>query len=71
MLLKHQLSISWQNGGDDEKSHVIGLSLLVGVALGASAIRGLHAQAKPPVYVIIDVAGYRSGQANSERGKNQ
>ena len=34
-------------------SHMIGLSLLAGVALGASAIQGLHAQAKPPVYAIV------------------
>jgi hypothetical protein len=34
--------------------HVIGLSMLAGVALGATAIQGLHAQAKPPVYVIVD-----------------
>jgi uncharacterized protein (DUF1330 family) len=44
--------------------HVIGLSMLAGVALGATAIQGLHAQAKPPVYVIVafseitDPAGY-------------
>jgi uncharacterized protein (DUF1330 family) len=35
-------------------SHVIGLSILAGVALGATAIQGLHAQAKPPVYGIVD-----------------
>ena len=34
-------------------SYVIGLTLLAGVALGASAIQGLHAQAKPPVYAIV------------------
>jgi len=35
--------------------HVIGLSMLAGVALGAIAIQGLHAQAKPPVYAIVDI----------------
>ena len=36
----------------------LGLTLLAGVAIGATAIQGLHAQAKPPAYVIaeIDVA---------------
>jgi uncharacterized protein (DUF1330 family) len=34
--------------------YVIGLSLLAGVALGTSVIQGLYAQAKPPVYVIVD-----------------
>jgi uncharacterized protein (DUF1330 family) len=33
------------------------LTLLGGIALGAVAIQGLHAQAKPPTYVIIDIAG--------------
>ena len=32
--------------------HVIGLSLLAGVALGAIAVQGLNAQTKPPVYMI-------------------
>ncbi len=32
--------------------HVIGLSMLSGVALGAGAVQVLHAQAKPPAYVV-------------------
>ena len=36
--------------------HVIGLSMLAGVALGAIAVQGLHAQAKPPVYVVTDIS---------------
>jgi uncharacterized protein (DUF1330 family) len=35
--------------------YTIPLTLLTGVALGAAAIQGLHAQAKPPAYVIIDI----------------
>lgn len=31
------------------------LTLLAGVALGAIAIQGLHAQAKPPVYIVNEV----------------
>jgi uncharacterized protein (DUF1330 family) len=31
-------------------------TLLSGIALGAAAIQGLHAQAKPPTYVVIDIA---------------
>ncbi len=34
--------------------HVIGLSMLAGIALGAAAMQGLHAQAKPPVYTVAD-----------------
>ena len=33
---------------------VIGLSMLAGLALGATAIQGLYAQARTPVYVIVD-----------------
>src|SRR5690349_16393667 len=32
------------------------LALLGGIALGAVAIQGLHAQPKPPTYVVIDIA---------------
>jgi uncharacterized protein (DUF1330 family) len=43
--------------------HVVVFSMLVGFAMGAAAINGLNAQAKPPVYMIgnnevIDPAGY-------------
>jgi uncharacterized protein (DUF1330 family) len=43
--------------------HVVAFSMLVGFAMGAAAINGLNAQAKPPVYMIgnnevIDPAGY-------------
>jgi uncharacterized protein (DUF1330 family) len=30
----------------------LGLTLLAGVAIGATAIQGLHAQAKPPAYYV-------------------
>jgi uncharacterized protein (DUF1330 family) len=45
----------------------LGLALLAGVAIGATAIEGLHAQAKPPVYVVIpilkinDAAAFKAG----------
>jgi uncharacterized protein (DUF1330 family) len=35
--------------------HVVALSMVTGVALGAFAIQGLHAQAKPPAYVISEI----------------
>ena len=31
------------------------LTLLAGAALGGVVIQGIHAQAKPPVYVVIDI----------------
>jgi uncharacterized protein (DUF1330 family) len=35
---------------------VPGLTMVVGVAVGAFAVQGLHAQAKPPTYVVIEIA---------------
>jgi uncharacterized protein (DUF1330 family) len=32
----------------------VGLSMLVGAAIGAGTIQVLHAQAKPPAYVVIE-----------------
>ena len=34
----------------------LALTLLAGTALGATAIQAIHAQAKPPVYVVVDIA---------------
>jgi uncharacterized protein (DUF1330 family) len=33
----------------------IALALLAGVAIGAVAVQGLHAQSKPPVYYIAEI----------------
>ena len=33
----------------------LGLAMLVGGALGAAAITGLHAQTKPPVYLVSEI----------------
>jgi uncharacterized protein (DUF1330 family) len=37
-------------------NYKLALTLLAGVALGAAAIQGLHAQAKPPAVVIVDIS---------------
>jgi uncharacterized protein (DUF1330 family) len=38
------------------KTHFIAaLSMITGIAIGAVAIQGLHAQAKPPVYTISEI----------------
>jgi Domain of unknown function (DUF1330) len=34
--------------------YIVALSMLAGVAVGALAIEGLHAQARPPVYFIVE-----------------
>jgi uncharacterized protein (DUF1330 family) len=35
--------------------HAVALSLLAGAAVGAAAVQGLHAQAKPPVYYVAEI----------------
>ena len=35
--------------------YAVSLALLAGVGLGAIAVQGLHAQAKPPVYVVTEI----------------
>src|ERR1700681_4697028 len=38
------------------KTHyTVALSMLAGAALGATALQGLHAQAKPPVYYVAEI----------------
>ena len=32
-----------------------GIGMLAGVAIGAAAVQGLHAQAKPPVYYVAEI----------------
>ena len=36
--------------------HAVIFSLLVGTALGAAVVQGLHAQATPPVYFVADIS---------------
>jgi hypothetical protein len=33
----------------------LGLGVLAGTLIGAAAVSGLHAQAKPPVYLITEI----------------
>jgi uncharacterized protein (DUF1330 family) len=35
--------------------HAVALYVLVGSAIGAAAVQGLHAQAKPPAYVVFEI----------------
>jgi uncharacterized protein (DUF1330 family) len=35
--------------------YTVALSLCAGVAIGAVAVQGLHAQATPPVYVVAEI----------------
>jgi uncharacterized protein (DUF1330 family) len=43
-----------QEGNIMKTRYTVALSVLAGAALGAAAIQGLHAQAKPPAYVITE-----------------
>ncbi len=48
----------------------LALTLLGGTVLGAAAIQAIHAQAKPPVYVVVDVSEVTdpvAWKANTER----
>jgi len=35
--------------------YTVALSMLAGIGLGAVAVQGLHAQAKPPAYLVIEI----------------
>ena len=35
--------------------YTVAVALLAGIGLGAVAVKGLHAQAKPPAYIIAEV----------------
>ncbi|MFI5399611.1 MAG: DUF1330 domain-containing protein [SAR324 cluster bacterium] len=37
-------------------SYAAALALLAGIGIGAAGIEGLHAQAKPPIYMVADNA---------------
>jgi uncharacterized protein (DUF1330 family) len=36
--------------------YTVALAMLAGVGLGGAAIQGLHAQAKPPAIVVVDIS---------------
>jgi uncharacterized protein (DUF1330 family) len=38
-----------------KSKYTVALSMLAGVAVGAFAVQGLHAQAKPPVYLVTEI----------------
>jgi uncharacterized protein (DUF1330 family) len=36
-------------------SYTVTLAMLAGCGLGAAAVQGLHAQAKPPIYYVVEI----------------
>jgi uncharacterized protein (DUF1330 family) len=54
---------SWTSLGSNKRNEatmktrqLVGLSILAGAALGGGAVQTLHAQSKPPVYFVAEVA---------------
>lgn len=45
-------------------NHKLVLTLLGGIALGGVAIQGLHAQARPPTFVVIDITGVTDAEGS-------
>ena len=39
-----------------KSNHKTVVALVAGVAIGGAAIQGLHAQATPPAYVVVDIS---------------
>jgi uncharacterized protein (DUF1330 family) len=56
-----------KQGGPMNANYKVAIGLVAGVAIGGVAIQALHAQAKPPAYVVIpilkinDAAGFKAG----------
>ena len=53
-----------------KSTYKLAIALAAGVAIGGVAIQGLHAQAKPPVYVVIDIGEVTDAEglkANTDR----
>jgi hypothetical protein len=38
-----------------KSNYKVAVAMLAGVALGALLVQGLHAQAKPPIYVVAEI----------------
>jgi uncharacterized protein (DUF1330 family) len=60
-------------------NYKVAIALVAGAAIGGAAIQGLHAQAKPPTYAVIDISsitdpegfkalGPKAGPANAAFG---
>jgi uncharacterized protein (DUF1330 family) len=43
-------------GESMKTNHKLAIALVAGVAIGGAVIQGLHAQATPPAYVVVDIS---------------
>ena len=53
-----------------KSNYRLAIALIAGTAIGGAAIQSLHAQAKPPVYVVIDISEVTDAEglkANTQR----
>jgi uncharacterized protein (DUF1330 family) len=71
MISNLDVSVRQASGDIMKIWYIVALSMVAGAALGGAAIQGLHAQAKPPVYVVNEVdvtdkAGFQTYAANQE-----
>ena len=54
-------------------NYKVAIALVAGAAIGGSAIQGLHAQAKPPAYIVIpilkinDAAAFKAGVSDKAK----
>jgi uncharacterized protein (DUF1330 family) len=52
-----RLAAQNQQGGASMKTHyTVALAMAAGCGLGAVAVQGLHAQAKPPVFLVTEIS---------------
>jgi uncharacterized protein (DUF1330 family) len=54
MLLFFRLNERQPSGGTMKINYKMAIALIAGVAIGGAAVQALHAQAKPPGYIVID-----------------
>jgi uncharacterized protein (DUF1330 family) len=55
-LLRRAIHSCRQSEENIMNRHIsLGLAMVAGAALGAAAVQGLHAQAKPPIYLVTEI----------------
>jgi hypothetical protein len=46
-------------------NYKLALALIAGIAVGGAVIKEVHAQMKPPTYVVVDADGYKEVRAKA------
>jgi len=55
MIAKPDKKHSNNQGNAVKTTYKVAIALVAGTAIGGLAIQGLHAQAKPPAYVVVEI----------------